>query len=106
MSSDSIVLVVGIDFGTSGSGYAFSFRHEYTNNPLNISTFTWTGCAYKTPSTILFKPDRTFDSFGEEAEDHYRELCQNGCNHDWFFLQGFKMQLYKAVQDGQVCIKK
>ncbi|CAC5400998.1 unnamed protein product [Mytilus coruscus] len=101
MESDNTVLVVGIDFGTSGSGYAFSFRHEYKNDPLNISTYSWTGSAYKTPSSILIKPDQTFDSFGDEAEEKYKDLCDKGLDREWFFLHGFKMQLYKAVENGQ-----
>lgn len=102
MDSDKIILVVAIDFGTSGSGYAFSFRHEFANNPLNISTYEWTGSAYKTPSSILIKSDFTFDSFGDEAEDRYKDLCDNGEEKDLYFLQCFKMQLYKAVEHGEV----
>lgn len=101
MAAENTVLVVAIDFGTSGSGYAFSFRHEYTSNPLTISTYTWGGSAYKTPSSILFKPDQKFHSFGDEAEDKYRELSEQENTKDWFFLQGFKMQLYKAVENGE-----
>jgi len=102
MDSDKIILVVAIDVGTSGSGYAFSFRHEFANNPLNISTYEWTGSAYKTPSSILIKSDLTFDSFGDEAEDRYKDLCDNGEEKDLYFLQCFKMQLYKAVEHGEV----
>ena len=101
---DNTVLVVAIDFGTSGSGYAFSFRHEYKNNPLNISTYTWTGSAYKTPSSILFHPDLTFNSFGEDAEERYKDLCDTGMHQEWYFLHGFKMQLFKAVGNGEVGI--
>jgi len=29
--------VAAIDFGTTYSGYAFSFRHEFMENPLQVS---------------------------------------------------------------------
>ena len=42
------LLVAAIDFGTTYSGYAFSFRHDYERDPLKISTNTaWSSSAGK-----------------------------------------------------------
>jgi len=36
------LLVIGIDFGTSYSGWAFSFRYEFKCDPLRVFTSRWT----------------------------------------------------------------
>jgi hypothetical protein len=41
MDDDQKLLVVAIDFGSTTAGYAFSFRHEYTRNPLESWTSKW-----------------------------------------------------------------
>lgn len=39
----SVLLVASIDFGTTFSGWAFSFKHEFDSNPLQISARNWQG---------------------------------------------------------------
>lgn len=41
-SSDSL-LVAAIDFGTTFSGWAFSFKHEFEKDPLKMSAKQWLG---------------------------------------------------------------
>ena len=36
-------LVAAIDLGTTHSSYAFSYRHDFLKNPLNITTTVWPG---------------------------------------------------------------
>lgn len=44
--TDNRLLVAAIDFGTTYSGYAFSFRHDFERDPLKISTNTsWSSSA-------------------------------------------------------------
>lgn len=93
------LLVAAIDFGTTFSGYAFSFLHEYKSDPLKISTATWTagsgGClSLKNSTCVLFDQTGNFHSFGYEAEDKYSDLALEDEHHDWFYFRRFKMMLY------------
>ncbi|XP_071129000.1 heat shock 70 kDa protein 12A-like [Mytilus edulis] len=103
--AETKILVVAIDFGSSGAGYAFSFAYQYKNNPLDISTSVWNNgngpLQAKIPAVLLFDPDKKFHSFGFEAEDKYEELLNTNKSDQWYFLKGFKMQLYSAVNAGE-----
>lgn len=95
------VVTAAVDFGTSCSGYAFTFRHE----PMRIYTNAWRAngatTTTKAPTVILFDPDGEFHSFGFEAEEFYTELieAEDEENKDeykkWFYFQHFKMELYR-----------
>ena len=96
-------MVAAIDFGTMYSGYAFSFRHEFDEDPTKISAAQWTGehLSLKTPTCVLVRPDGTFDSFGYEAEDKYYQLAEDKEHTDWYFFKRFKMMLFgKIVRTG------
>ena len=93
------LLVAAIDFGTTYSGYAYSFRSDFLEDPLKIATNQWQfgsskTVAMKTPSCILFNSRQQCDSFGFDAENKYAELCLEGAHHEWFFFRHFKMLLY------------
>lgn len=93
------ILVAAIDFGTTFSGYAFSFRHEFEKDPEKISTTNWVAggqalVSLKTPSVVLLKPDRTFHSFGFEAENKYGDLAGDGDHAGWLYFKRFKMTLH------------
>ncbi|XP_060065831.1 heat shock 70 kDa protein 12B-like [Ylistrum balloti] len=99
MTSRAPLLVAAIDFGTTFSGYAFSFRHDYERDPLKISCNNWVAggrglVSLKTPSTILLDSDRKFHSFGYEAENKYSELTEEDDHHDWLYFKRFKMLLH------------
>ena len=95
-------VVVAIDLGTTYSGYAFSFR----DNPLRISSNkAWSAgsgdlISHKSPTCVLLKPDKQFDSFGYVAESNYAELTDANKHTDWYFFRRFKMMLYNT----SVCI--
>ena len=100
MASDYL-MVAAIDFGTTYSGFAFSFRHEFQREPTKVSARTWDATSgglqsLKTSTCILFKPDGTFHSFGFQAEDKYFTLAEDNEHHGWYFFRRFKMQLYNA----------
>ena len=98
MSSSKLVSIA-IDFGTTYSGYAFSFRHDKTN----IQTFLWKTRNYesvKTPTCILFDSMKRFHSFGLEAEDAYAELSREGGANSMYFFKQFKLSLHKD----KVCV--
>jgi molecular chaperone DnaK (HSP70) len=67
-------VVVGIDFGTTYSGYGYSFRDEYKKDHSKIYCNTdWKSgdglVTTKTPTVILFDENGKFQSFGYEAEE-------------------------------------
>ncbi|KAK3108934.1 hypothetical protein FSP39_019103 [Pinctada imbricata] len=108
MSAGAHLLVAAIDFGTTFSGYAYSFRTDHDKDPLKIyANVEWnTGnteegtrtCAtLKTPTTVLFKKDGSFHSFGYEAESKYADLLEEDEADGWFYFKHFKMLLYRAM---------
>lgn len=99
MSTSNKLLVVAIDFGTTYSGYAYSFKHQYDTDPLIPCTDTWASdsrslVSLKTPTCVLFDKDKVFDSFGYEAEDKYSELAEEEEHQEWYFFRRFKMSLF------------
>ncbi|KAL5011449.1 hypothetical protein ScPMuIL_010000 [Solemya velum] len=96
------MLVVGIDFGTSFSGYAFQFRHEHESDCTKANIKIWRSkigllASMKAPTSILLKPDQTFHSFGYDAENKYSELAGNREHWNWYFFKQFKMKLYDQI---------
>ncbi|KAK3101631.1 hypothetical protein FSP39_005017 [Pinctada imbricata] len=110
-SEDGKLLVAAIDFGTAYSGYAFSMRTDFKNNPLKMEINSWSGegiemLSYKTPSSILLKSDKTFHSFGYVAEEKYADLASQNKHSDWYYITKFKMKLlYKETIDRQCKIE-
>ncbi|KAJ8298440.1 hypothetical protein KUTeg_024971 [Tegillarca granosa] len=100
------IMVAAIDFGTTYSGYAFAFRHDYESDPLKITGNQWltgsqAGVSLKTPSCVLFNPRGHFHSFGYEAEEEYVNLAYEEKHSDWYFFRRFKMKLYNNPQMGR-----
>ncbi|KAA0200149.1 hypothetical protein HAZT_HAZT005498 [Hyalella azteca] len=88
-------VVVAIDFGTTYSGYAFSF----TRDPDNVHMMKkWEGGDpgvqnQKTPTIVLLDPERRFHSLGFTARDSYHDLDPKEANK-WFYFDKFKMELH------------
>ncbi|XP_045176740.1 heat shock 70 kDa protein 12A-like [Mercenaria mercenaria] len=95
-SSSSHLLVAAFDFGTTYSGYAFSFRDD----PMKIQTNQgWNAgseklISLKTPTCVLLRPNKQFDSFGFEAENKYADLAEDNKHHGWMLFKRFKMLLH------------
>ena len=100
--SDNVV--VGIDFGTAGIGYAFSFDSQ----PNNIieSDFIGQGFGKKIPTEIILTPDSKYVlAFGEECKDYIKKAedkkineNNDNINHDdveYEYYKDIKMNLYK-----------
>ncbi|CAC5405225.1 unnamed protein product [Mytilus coruscus] len=97
---DDTIIVAAIDFGTTYSGWAFSFRDRYQNDPLDIQTHSgWKSgdglTTPKVPTCILFDKDGHFCSFGYEAERMYAELLEEDSADGWKFFSRFKMCLFR-----------
>ena len=71
-----------IDFGTTFSGWAYSFLHEYKSDPAKVSVNHWnsgsgTLVTEKTPTCALISPNgQKLEAFGYEAENKYRDLAR------------------------------
>lgn len=102
MSASKKLLVAAIDFGTTYSGYAFSFKHEYDNDPTKVTSNNWTAgsrglISFKTPTTVLLDQKKKFHSFGYAAEDKYSELAEDDQHHGWYYFRRFKMMLFQNI---------
>lgn len=100
-SGDSL-FVVGIDFGTTYSGYAFASKDDFKNDPPKISTNIWQGSkllSLKAPTAVLLNADQEFEAFGYEAEKRFSDLLADGEHNDYYYFHQFKMLLHD-----QVCI--
>ncbi|KAK3587875.1 hypothetical protein CHS0354_019764 [Potamilus streckersoni] len=92
------LVVAAIDFGTTYTGYAFSLKSDpmriYQNEWYATSTEAYSIFA-KAPTTVLFRPDGTFHSFGFEAEDEFFTLNETE-KKAWYYFHEFKMKLYST----------
>ncbi|XP_061183702.1 heat shock 70 kDa protein 12A-like isoform X2 [Saccostrea echinata] len=94
------MLVAAIDFGTTYSGYAYSFKHDWAT----VQTNTWSGeqqVSYKAPTALLLNPDKSFKAFGFEAETFYSSLTSeddDSCK-EYYFFQRFKLILKTKLEE-------
>ena len=94
---ESHFVVAAIDFGTTYSGYAFSFIRD----PDSIHMMRkWEGgdpgvTNQKTPTTLLLKPNGDFHSFGFSARDFYHDLEESEARK-WYYFEKFKMTLHSS----------
>ena len=93
----SFLAIVAIDFGTTYSGFAFSFNKEQGDDSIFMNR-DWVNeqghGTSKTPTCLLLKPDQTFDSFGYKAVEKYTSLKSLSEEKEYFFFQHFKMFLH------------
>lgn len=91
-------VVVAIDFGTTYSGYAYSFRNDFLKDKSRLLTVTenWNSgelLSDKTPTTLLLDKDKNFVDFGYEAETKYGTMSEEERKEHYYFRR-FKMTLY------------
>jgi len=93
----SYLATVGIDFGTTYSGFAFSFNKEQGDDSIFMNR-DWLNeqghRTSKTPTCLLLKPDQSFDSFGYKAVEKYANLRSVYEEKEFLFFQHFKMSLH------------
>jgi hypothetical protein len=67
------IIVAAINFGTTFSGYAFSFRTDYQSDPMHISVNQqWTAgsrslISVKAPTVVLLDKYKHFLAFGYDV---------------------------------------
>lgn len=93
---DQYDVVVAIDFGTSFSGFAFSFNHRDGSEDIYMNRAWGSAQGYstlKTPTCILLSPQKKFIKFGFEAAEKYAEL-EEAKDRSFYFFDRFKMMLH------------
>ena len=89
-------VVAAIDFGTSFSGFAFSFNHRDGSDEIYMNREWGSAQGYstlKTPTCILLNPDKKFVKFGFEAAEKYAEL-EDAKDKSFYCFDRFKMMLH------------
>lgn len=67
---ENYVMVAAIDFGTTFSGYAFSFKNNIHNIFMNTNWGENIGFqSYKTPTCVMVDSSNIYQAFGYEAEE-------------------------------------
>uniref|UniRef100_A0AAV2KPC4 Heat shock 70 kDa protein 12B n=1 Tax=Knipowitschia caucasica TaxID=637954 RepID=A0AAV2KPC4_KNICA len=89
-------VVVAIDFGTTSSGYAFSFTDSEAIHIMK----RWEGgdpgvAHHKSPTCLLLTPDLRFHSFGFSARDFYHDMDPEEARL-WLYLDKFKMKIHST----------
>lgn len=96
MASDNVnnyEIVAAIDFGTTYSGYAYSYRYEQerifvnSNWPSGLQTM-------KEATAILFNECGQFVTFGGDAITRYSDFADCDEEKTYYFFNRFKMSLY------------
>ncbi|XP_052278635.1 heat shock 70 kDa protein 12A-like isoform X4 [Dreissena polymorpha] len=92
---EKALVCVSIDFGTTYSGYAYSFK----SSPNDIIG-RGGGQQIKTPTIVLLDPQKNMVAFGDKATNKYLQLVKNKQHTSWYMFERFKMALF--VRDGWV----
>ena len=100
-ASSKPFVVAAIDFGTTTSGWAYSFVDEFKSEPAKAKVREWNSGSLvteKTPTCALISPDgETLEGFGYEAENKYEALVKQDQHRDYYYFRRFKMSLNKEV---------
>ena len=96
MADDDYLLVVAMDFGTTFSGYAFSYKTKPYDIKLNKNWGANMGHqSYKTATSVLVNPKGEFEAFGFEAQQKYADLEEKNVTPEKYALyEKFKMMLH------------
>lgn len=89
-------VVAAIDFGTSFSGFAFSFNHRDGSEEIYMNREWGSAQGYstlKTPTCLLLNPYKKFVKFGFEAAEKYAEL-EDAKDKSFYCFDRFKMMLH------------
>lgn len=92
--TEQFKIVAAIDFGTTFSGYAYSFADDsekiYTNKNWGQ---TQGFLLHKTPTCLLLRPNGEFEAFGFEAVSKYSDLTEEEAD-EFYYFDRFKMKLF------------
>ena len=86
-------VVVGIDFGTSGTTYAFAFADKKEN----IITGKWNINEEKNPTEIILNECLEVIKFGAECKDYLGD--QSSSENIFYYFKNIKMELYNNQKE-------
>ena len=99
--SNTTILTAAIDFGTTYSGYAYSFAAKKTDILMNTNWSSQSGMtSYKAPTCVLTRYTNStnthkFMEFGFKAQDRY---ANEGQDVSMCLFDTFKMKLHKIEE--------
>ncbi|XP_076080277.1 uncharacterized protein LOC143051163 [Mytilus galloprovincialis] len=104
------ILVVGVNIGKLYSGYTFSTKSDFDDNPNHVKTCRWKSeylkkLSEETPTSILLNAEKGFESFGYEAEVQYMSLTEETKESDVYFFQHFLCQTKWYRKNGKMFVK-
>ncbi|XP_052281336.1 heat shock 70 kDa protein 12B-like [Dreissena polymorpha] len=79
------LVCVSIDFGTTYSGFAYSFKSDPNH---------CFGQHKKFPTVVLLDPEQKVVAFGTAARDKYKQLTKTREHTNWYLFERFKMALF------------
>lgn len=102
---ENYLFVVSLDIGTTYSGYAFSSRSDFNDNPLSIHTIQQSRTedsptiSLKDSTAILMKNDGSFIAFGYKAENKFYSKWEENQQliEEVMLFRRFKMKLYNQM---------
>src|SRR5690349_14411411 len=100
--SGNVDVVMGIDLGTAHSGITFAF---VGNNTMNTYA-EWPDMQlqyYKTPTVVLYDPQKQFVACGDRTHRLYAELEPEDLRSQYSLMRNFKLALLDNVNGDVVC---
>lgn len=82
------LIVVGMDFGITTSGCAFSFKDDWSRISMVLNS-------KNIPSVVLLNNRAEFVAFGFDAEDKYATLKEDGTHMDYHLFRSFGRILHE-----------
>lgn len=74
-SKSTRAAVAAIDFGTTYSGFAFSWKYDWSKVQV-IENCSGNFLSMKVPTSLLLNPDKTIAAFGLLADTNYTEMAE------------------------------
>lgn len=74
-SKSTRAAVAAIDFGTTYSGFAFSWKFDWSKVQV-IENCSGNFLSMKVPTSLLLNPNKTFAAFGLQADINYTEMAE------------------------------
>ncbi|CAG2215809.1 unnamed protein product [Mytilus edulis] len=92
--------IVGVDFGTTYTGYAYATVKDLKTDSFTYCTAEWKGTnlwSKKAPTSIMMDENKQCVAFGYEADSQYFNLLAADEHTDYYYFTQFKQVLYNQI---------
>lgn len=92
--------IVGVDFGTTYSGYGYATEKDLMTDSFTYCTAEWKGTnlwSKKAPTSILMDENKQCVAFGYEADSQYLNLLAEDEHTGYYYFKQFKQVLYNQI---------